>query len=255
MRQYKQLTQEQRYCIYVLKQAQFSNRSIAKQIKVHHSTVCRELIRNTHAGYKVYRYGTAQRLSTERRRKCRKLTVLSTQNRFIIGDKLRKHWSPEQISGWLRRHEILNISHQSIYNYIRSNQANGGKLYKYLRRKRKYRKRYCMRPGIVDRVSIDERPKEVDLKQRIGDWEVDTIVSRQHKDVLVTMVERYSKFALVGKAESKQANRVAKIIRNLLSRKREKALTITSDNGTEFARHKLVSKWLDVEYYFCHPHQ
>ena len=100
-----------------------------------------------------------------------------------------------------------------------------------------------MRPGIVDRVSIDERPKEVDLKQRIGDWEVDTIVSRQHKDVLVTMVERYSKFALIGKAKSKQSSDVAKIIRNLLSRKRKKALTITSDNGTEFARHKLVSKW------------
>jgi len=115
MRQYKQLTQEQRYCIYVLKQANYSNRYIAKQIKVHHSTVCRELIRNTRKGYKVYRNGTAQRLATKRRHECRKPTILHTQNRFIVGDKLRKHWSPEQISGWLKRHKILEISHQSIY--------------------------------------------------------------------------------------------------------------------------------------------
>ena len=101
---------------------------------------------------------------------------------------------------------------------------------------------------------IDERPKEVDLKNRIGDWEVDTIVSRKHKDVLVTLVERYSKFALIGKSKSKSSNHVSKIIRNLLHHKRKKAITMTSDNGTEFTQHKRISAWLEVEYYFCHPY-
>ena len=253
MKQYKQLIQEQRYFIYVSKQEKYSNRQIAKMIKVHHSTVSRELKRNIRADYKVYRHGAAHKLAIKRRKLCRKPTVLNTKNSSIVIDRLKKHWSPEQVSGWLKQHEILSISHQAIYNYIWKNKAAGGKLYKYLRRKKKYRKRHALKPGIVDRVFIDKRPLEVDLRNRIGDWEVDTIVSRKHKDVLVSLVERCSKFTLVGKSLSKHSSHVSKVIRNLFKMHKSKVLTITSDNGTEFAQHKIISKWMNADYYFCHP--
>ena len=254
MKQYKQLTQEQRYFIYVLKQENYSNRQIAKMIKVHHSTVSREQKRNTVAGFKAYRHGTAQRLALERRRTCRKPVKLDSANRKLIKDMLQRHWSPEQVSGRLKLHKILNISHQTIYNYIWKNKVDGGKLYRYLRRKKKYHKRHTSKQRIVDRISIDERPKIVDSRTRIGDWEVDTIVSRKHKDVLVTLVERYSRFSLVGKSPSKHSYHVSKVIRNLFKLHKDKVLTITSDNGTEFAQHKRISKWLNADYYFCHPY-
>ena len=96
MKQYKQLIQEQRYFIYVLKQEKYSNRQIANMIKVHHSTVSRELKRNTVPGFKVYRHGTAQRLALERRKVCRKPVKLNRANRKLIKDMLQRHWSPEQ---------------------------------------------------------------------------------------------------------------------------------------------------------------
>ena len=101
---------------------------------------------------------------------------------------------------------------------------------------------------------IDERPAAANLKTRIGDWEADTIVSREHKDVMISMVDRYSKFTLIGMAKDKSAHNVSRKMLALLSRKQDKAVTITSDNGTEFAMHKRVSKWLNLDYYFCHPY-
>lgn len=255
MSQYKQLTREQRYMIFRLKQENFSNRRIAGLIKVHYSTVYRELSRNIHPTIKAYRPAAAHTQATARRKTCRKPTILTRKNRGIIAGKLKKHWSPEQISGWLKRHDILNISHQTIYNYINKNREQGGVLYKNLRRKSRYRKRRSKSPGITDRIFIDERPDAAKRKTRIGDWEVDTIISRSHHDVLVSMVERYSKFTLISKAESKHAYHVSRTIRNMFRRyDRNKILTITSDNGTEFAQHKLISKWLNADYYFCHPY-
>jgi IS30 family transposase len=112
MRQYKQLTREQRYCSYVLKQAGLSNRAIAGKINVHHPTVSRELKRNTRAGYKVYRSGTAHWLALERRQSSRKPVVLTSKNSHLVIDKLKKHWSPEQISGWLKLHGKISVNQE-----------------------------------------------------------------------------------------------------------------------------------------------
>lgn len=254
MRQYKQLTREQRYFIYVLKQEKNSNRQIARMIKVHHSTVSRELQRNIWAHYKVYRHGTAHRLAIQRRKLCRKPVILTPEKKMFIVSLLKKHWSPEQISGRLKRENVMSISHQSIYNYIWKNKESGGKVFKYLRRKRKYRKRSISKISITGRIMIDERPSVVNLRNRIGDWEVDTIVSRKHKDVLVTLVERYSRFTLVGKSLTKHSSRVSKVIRDVLRFHKNKVFTITSDNGTEFAQHKRIGNWLDAGFYFCHPY-
>jgi len=168
-----------------------------------------------------------------------------------------KHWSPEQISGRLRAEGSLNISHETIYRYIRANTEAGGKLRTFLRRKKKYRR--C--PGSLssharaNKKSIDERPGVVDEKCRIGDWEVDTVVGAGNKGaVLLTLVERYSKYTLIGKVDSKESYPTSRKIIDMLIKHRDKVLTITADNGTEFSGHVAVERKMGIDFYFAHPY-
>jgi len=254
MSQYQQLTLEKRYAIYVLLQERKSHRQIARQLGVHHSTVSREIKRNTRV--RAYRHGVAERLARERRRKVRCPTKLTSENIVLIGNYLRRHWSPEQVAGRLKLEGVMSISHETIYKHIRQNRAEGGKLYKILRLRRKYRRKYGSqtRFAIDAKVSIEQRPPVVETKSRIGDWELDTIVSRRHSAVLISLVERRSKFTLIGKSESKHCHLVSRRIRQMLSHHKDKVLTLTSDNGLEFAGHRYISRHLDADYYFCHPY-
>ena len=116
-----------------------------------------------------------------------------------IEDKLiNEQWSPEQISGWMKRIFGYSISHESIYQHIWRDKKRGGSLYKHLRHGgKKYNKRsgtYAGRVCIPGRVDIDERPKVVDKKQRISDWELDTRIGKNHNGAIVSMVDRASKF-------------------------------------------------------------
>ena len=254
MRQYQQLTREKRYAIYMLIQAGYSHRRIAKVMFVHHSTVSREIKRNTRVC--AYRHGVAEDLARARRKKSRRPTKLTSENQLLIGACLRKHWSPEQVSGRLKLEGLLNISHETIYKYIHRNKADGGKLHTLLRLKKKYRRPYGSNKRFViqNRISIDQRPAIVGEKSRVGDWELDTIISRKHPSVLISMVERRSRFTLIAKAQSKHSARVAHSIRNMLRLHKDKVLSITSDNGREFSMHQRLKKWLDTDYYFCHPY-
>jgi IS30 family transposase len=116
--------------------------------------------------------------------------------RQIVDEKISKQFSPDQISGKLRMLGI-HISHERIYQYLLKDKCNGGLLYKNLRHShRKRKKRYGSqerRGQIPNRVSIDKRPKIVDARKRIGDWEADTIIGRKHKGAIGTRVERKSK--------------------------------------------------------------
>jgi transposase, IS30 family len=252
---YSQLTREQRYILYALKQEGFSFRRIAKHLKVHYSTVSRELRRNK--SKRGYRPHLTNRFAMRRRAICRKPIKLTGEVPHLLSSYLKKRWSPEQISGRLKFDGVLEISHETIYKYIRHDRDNGGKLYKYLRRKKKYRKHGGIkRHKIVGRVSIDDRPEIVDKKCRIGDWEADTIVSGLNKGpALVTLVERYSKFLYVGKVKNRKAYPTARKMVDLLCKEKDKVLTITADNGGEFSCHKIVSDLLDADFYFAHPYK
>jgi len=110
-----------------------------------------------------------------------------------------------------------------------------------------------MQSMIKNAVSIDERPAIVDEKSRIGGWEIDTVIGKNHKQALVTIVERKSKFTVMKKVENKTAELVAVATIELLRPYKDRALTITADNGKEFANHEKVAKALDCGYYFAHP--
>jgi IS30 family transposase len=204
MSYYIQLTQEERYHISVLCKEGFSKTETAKKINRHISTISRELNRNT--GKKGYRPKQAHERTLKRRHTSRKAIKFTDKVRQIVDGKISKQFSPDQISGKLRMLGI-RISHERIYQYLLDDKRSGGQLYKNLRYShRKRKKRYGSREKrgqIPNRVSIDKRPKIVDAKERIGDWEADTIIGRNHKGAMVTLVERKSKFTLIRKINRK----------------------------------------------------
>jgi len=122
---------------------------------------------------------------------------------------------------------------------------------------KKYQKRdaqYNSRGLIANRVSISKRPKIVDKKIRIGDWEVDTIIGKYHQGAIVTIVDRKSKFTLMRILPTKEAIGVSNAIIELLYPVRQFTHTITSDNGKEFTLHENISKSLNTDFYFCDPY-
>jgi IS30 family transposase len=249
---YTQLTQVQRYQIYALLKMGHTQTQMAACLEVHKSTISRELRRNR--GKKGYRPKQAQQKAQERRAKNSREIKKGTWR--IVKEKLRLEWSPEQISGWLKRFVGIEISHESIYQYIYADKRAGGALYKHLRCQKKRRKRLGgqdRRGKITDQVSIEERPEIVDQRSRLGDWEVDLIFGKGRQGAVVTLTERKSRFTLIRKAASKSADLVAQTVVDLLQWVQH-AETITADNGKEFAKHKTISKELDLAFFFAHPY-
>jgi len=254
---YKQLTLKQRYEISALLKAGYTQKYIAEAIGVDKSTICRELKRNrfwrgTYEPHHAHAY--AQRRHREKRKEIK----FTKEVEAFIREKTSEEWSPEQISGYAKRHELFSISHERIYQFILNDKKFGGDLYKHLRHQhKKYRKRYGSPQrnyGIKNRKFIDERPTVVDNKERIGDWEIDTIIGGNRKQAIVTIVERVSKKAVLKKVEFKTAELVFQATANGLNRLSNKVLTITADNGTEFAYHERISEALDADFYFARPY-
>lgn len=255
---YRQLTMAQRYQIEALKKEGLSQRAIALNIGVHYSTISRELERNSadDGAYFALSAAISTRLRYQHKSKNRRL---SKEHIGYIRKHIQEGWSPEQISGRMELDGLKSISHETIYQYIYSNQKSGGRLYEYLRHKnKKYTKRtasHRSRGQIKNRVSIDERPLIVEEKSRVGDWEVDTIIGKHHHQGIVTIVDRCSKFTLMKKVLSKHAEPVKQAILDLLKPIKEHTLTITSDNGKEFSYHQEISRVLNTDFYFAHPYQ
>ena len=253
MRTYTQLTREQRYQIYALLKAGQKQSEIARFIKVHKSTVSRELRRNR--GQKGYRPKQAHQFALNKRKKARYRIAASTW--ILIEALIRQEWSPEQVSDWLKGNYGLQISHEWIYQYILIDKHARGDLHRHLRCQKKRRKRYGSydrRGRIKNRVSIDHRPAIVDTRQRLGDWEVDTIIGKGHRHAIVSLTERKSRLALLRKVERKTAQTVADAVIELMKLLPVRTHTITADNGQEFADHERIAKELNTDVYFAHPY-
>ena len=250
---YTQLTETQRYQIYALNKAKMTQTEIAQIIGVHKSTISRELSRNS--GLRGYRPKQAHSFATERKyNKAR--SRISNQTWKLIHALIKQEWSPEQISRWLKSVKQSSVSPEWIYQYIYVDKHSGGQLYKHLRCQKQRKKRYGKnsRRGIIpNQVSIEQRPAIVDKRQRIGDWELDTVIGQNHKQALVTLVERKSRFTLIAKVIRKTADNVSKAIIKLLEPYIDKVKTLTADNGREFAQHEMIAKQLNSRFFFAHP--
>jgi len=253
---YTQLTDYERYQIYILLKANYSKKEIAINLERHISTIYRELQRNT--GKRSYRPKQAQSFTDSRRQNAYKARKLTDKIIGHIKTLIKQELSPEQITGYLLKHKGLRLHHETIYQWVYTNKAQGGQYYKHLRVMSKaYRKRYGSydnRGKIKDRVSIDERPSIVDKKSRIGDWEGDTIMGKGHKSALLTLVERKTLYTVIVKVNGKQAISLAeKMIDNMIPYK-NKLKTVTFDNGLEFSAHQLIARELNTLIYFAHPY-
>ena len=251
---YTQLTEEHRIEIYALKKAGVRQCEIAMQIGCHASTVCNELKRNT--GKRGYRPKQAHKKAMQRLRE-----KVNTHITTLMWDRVdmltRQEFSPEQIGGRLAMEGQQTVSHESIYQHIYADKAQGGDLHSFLRSQKERRKRYgsnSRRGKIPNRVSIDDRPKVVEERSRIGDWEGDTIIGKGHSGAIVSLVDRFSRYTLLRQLPGKHAGPVRDAIIQLLMPFKDRALTITFDNGLEFAKHEDVSKALDADIYFAHPY-
>jgi len=167
MQTYSQLTQIQRYQIYALLKMGHKQSEIATSLGVHKSTVSREIQRNT--GQKGYLPKQAHQKALGRCHKAK--NRISERDWHLIERLLVLDWSPEQISRTLSEEQLLQVSHEWIYQHIYQDKRMGGKLWKHLRCQKKRRKRYGSyekRGQIPHRVGIEERPAEVEERQRIG---------------------------------------------------------------------------------------
>ena len=254
---YKQLNLEKRYQISALQKAGFNQKNIALELGVHPSTISRELKRNRDS-VRGYTPELAQIKSSKVQKQKRKRFSLTKSIEKYIRAKLKEDWSPEQIAGRMKRDTGAYVVHETIYRYIYANKKNGGRLYKYLRHKnKKYHCRsneYMARGILIDRVMIDKRPKIVEKKKRIGDLEIDTIVGKDHKGFLVTVVDRKSKFTLIKNVPTKEAKVVTEALIEMIQPIKAITKTITSDNGKEFAYHKEIAAKLETDFYFANPY-
>ena len=252
MRNYHQLTQTQRYQIYSLLKMGHNGTEIADCLGVHKSTISREFRRNR--GKRGYRPQQAHQKAIRRRQHGR--TRILPETWSMIEARIRQDWSPEQISGRLKYEEDIRISHEWIYQYIYEDKRNQGDLHRHLRCQQKRRKRYGShdrRGKLSNRMSIEQRPDEVESRQRLGDWEADTMIGKRHKQAIVTLLERKSRLVLLQKVEQRTAEAVENAVVQLLRPWIHDVYTITSDNGKEFANHERIAEKLNIDYYFAHP--
>lgn len=233
----------------------YVQKDIATAIGVGLSTITRELRRNSGSRRK-YNWNTAQSNATCHKHRHPGNHAVKEQTRTkVISLLVTKQWSPRQISGRLTL-EGRNISHETIYKMIRSDKANGGDLYKNCRHRLKHRHRPVgeARIKIPYRTSIHERPKKADGR-RFGDLEMDTIVGKNNKGAIVTIIDRSTDWLIMRKLpHGKDAKEAAKTIVHLLEPYRKWIKTITTDNGSEFFCHGYITKKLGIKVYFADPH-
>lgn len=253
---YTQLTEGERNQIYALLQVKKTQPEIARILGRDKGTISREIKRNT--GLRGYRPKQAQRKAEERKRipRTQKMTEPVVDH---IESKLNEEWSPEQVSGTMEKEVGVQVSHETIYQYVWEDKKIGGELYKKLRlagtkKRRKKRGSKNTRGKIPNRTDIDQRPKIVDQKKRTGDWEADLVCGAHHKGFLVTLVERKHKYTLIGHVQQKQSRAVQQEIVSLLKEYQANVHTITFDNGLEFAGHEEIAKALECACYFAKPY-
>jgi IS30 family transposase len=261
---YNHLTMNERNVIYRMQWQSYSKAEIARCLGRHRSTIGRECRRNRSC-QGPYDPGTAQVLANCRRRAhlgrpktghCRLMSY--------VAERLQNHWSPEQIAGRLyacapSALKGLTISHTTIYRWIWSDPQRAGRFRPFLRIARKPRRKPYGKPSrrgrILEKRSIDERPQQANERQRLGDWEGDTVVGKGRKGYLLTCVDRASRYLMARKVKTCAAGPVAQCLRQTIRRLPDsKRHSLTLDNGREFARPAELERRLCLKVFFAHPY-
>lgn len=256
---YHQITPEERYTLATLRKQTpaLTKTEIARLLERDRSTIYREIRRNSTHPDGAYRYARAQEAANGRRRRSRKHSQFTKQQWCMVETLLRADLSPEQVSGWLARRGLLQISHETIYEYIRRDKACGGGLWRRLRHRPKYRKRYGTaekRGRLAGKRHISERPPVVELRNEVGHWEMDTVSGARTKHCVVTLVERATGCLLIAKLANHTKAELNRRVIQLIREQRRLFKTITVDNGTEFHGYEEIERATGVTFYFATPY-
>lgn len=253
-----QFTVEQRYRLEVLLQQNVPKTEIAIEFNKHISSIYREINRNSDERNRIYKADLASIKCLKRHNEKPKNQCFSLEIKTHVARLIQEDYSPEQIVGRSLKEGIACVSHETIYKYVWGDKKKGGILYTHLRTKGKtYRKRGASkdkRGQIIDRVGIENRPKIVDEKERLGDVEMDLIIGKDHKRALVTINDRSTGMLKMSIVDSKDSEIIQKAAIEMLQDWKPFLKTITSDNGKEFAKHKTIAESLDIDYYFANPY-
>lgn len=254
---YHQLDQEERFQIAAMRSQRLGIREIARRLGRSPATISREVRRNAYPVDGRYRAAHADCMARGRRRFSRKGSRFDASEWALVEDCLRMDYSPEQVSGHLKRTTGLSISHETIYNHVWRDKRAGGDLHSHLRGARKLRrKRYGRKDSrgrLPGKRNISERPAAVEGRVELGHWEADTVMGKG-KGCVLTLVERVSGYVLIGQLESRTADEVVSRACSLLAGFPAAVRTITADNGCEFHSYERIEQRCDLAFYFANPH-
>jgi IS30 family transposase len=255
---YHQITSEERYTIAALRWLGWNFSEVARYVGRHRSTISREVRRNSARLDGAYRAQKAIERTNGRRSRSRQNGHFNEREFALVERKLKKEWSPEQISGRLKQSGELSISHETLYIHIWRDKENGGQLYRCLRqatkRRRKRHNSYDSRGRLAGKRHISERPASVETRKTVGHWEIDTVVGGKDKDCVATLVERKTGYAMIGKLTDRSMYGMSRRLKMLIRRAPHQFRTLTSDNGTEFHDYASVEEATGVKIYFATPY-
>jgi len=259
-RKYSHLTPAEREEIAIGLENGKKQYEIALLLRRSPSTISREIKRNSPSVNKVrYRANRAQLKTDERKKESHKRQRIRNRRlRRFICKKLKLGYSPEIIAFMTgEENNRWKTNYETIYQWIYNDRkdlipflAQGHK-----KRRKRGSAKQKRSPKVPNRIMIEKRPEYINLRSRIGDWEADTIISRQSKAAVMVLVERRTRFTILKKLDGKTAYSMHKaVVISLLKFPRRKRRSITYDNGTENALHELTNKIIETESFFCNPY-
>lgn len=257
---YSHLSASERFTLYHLRTTEnLSMGIIAQRMNRSKSTISRELKRNR-IDETLYLPDTAQtKMVTRRQGSKQPFMSVSDVTVDEVKQRLARYHSPEQISGRMEYEGLQSISHETIYQMVYANHQGLGQYQRYLRQGQKKRRRrqgrYQKRGTIPGRIGIEQRPPIADQKTQIGHWESDTVIGANHTGMIVTHVDKASKFLLAGLAKNKTVQQINQVTIGLFENISQGfRKTMTFDNGTEFCGHQTLSERLGLQCFFANPY-
>jgi len=253
------MTLEERRLLYNMRQAGDKASVICKRLGRPPCTISREVQRNS--GKRGYRYKQAHAKAQARAKREVPRCFTQSMKDEVARCLEYKQSSPHIISEQARAQGRPFVCKETIYQHLYADSKAGGSLCTFLPRAHRTRRRRCPRTDgrgrgrILNQRMIDSRPAEVDTRETVGHWEGDLINGAAGTGHLVTLVERKSRWTLIGRTQTKGAKEVSRAIIRLLSQLPSSARkSLTFDNGKEFAKHQTIARVLKMDVFFAHPY-
>ena len=255
---YHQLTYRERYLISQHKSSGESLRAIARMLGRSPSTISRELRRNADSSDGRYRVDKADSHARSRRWRSRVGTHFEPSEVELVHELMEHKWSPEQISCRLDKLGWLSIGTATIYRWVARDKARGGALWLRTRQlSHRYRKGYRVpdrRGRMSGKTPISERPARVSMRREFGHWEGDTVMGKDGRHCLLTLVERTTRWTRIIKLPARQVSEVNKALAKEIRRGVLRIKSLTLDNGTEFHGFAELERELGIKIYFAQPY-